>query len=233
MTTGAQEPLVHLKGVHRQFPGDPPVAALIDIHLAIWPGEYVAITGPSGSGKSTLLNLLGCLDRPTEGEHWFASHEVGRLSDNQRAGFRARRVGFVFQAFHLLPHRSLLENLMLAGLYSGLPRALRREQAEAALARVGLSHRLAFRPTRLSGGERQRGAIARATVGRPPMLLCDEPTGNLDSASSAVVLRLLDEFSAAGQTIVLITHDMDVSARSRRQIRIGDGRIVSDTGRRA
>jgi ABC-type lipoprotein export system ATPase subunit len=219
-------PVVELRGVSRTFDRDPPVHALRGVDLTIWPGEWLAIVGPSGSGKSTLLNVLGLLDRQTEGTYRLDGTDVNSLDDLARAGVRGRRIGFIFQAFHLLPHRTVLENVMLAELYVGLPRQGRRERALAALDRVGLLDRAYFLPTRLSGGQRQRAAIARALMAEPSVLLCDEPTGNLDSKSAANVLDILGELSASGLTLIVITHDEHVAARAHRRVRIIDGQLV-------
>ncbi|WP_136519284.1 MULTISPECIES: ABC transporter ATP-binding protein [Cellulomonas] len=218
-------PVVELRGVTRQFPGDPPVHALHPTDLTVRAGEYLSVVGPSGSGKSTLLHLLGLLDSPTDGEYLLDGRPTSGAGERERAALRATRIGFVFQAFHLLPHRTVLENVLLATVYSGVPRAERRERAVAALERVGLAHRLDFLPTVLSGGERQRTAVARAVVARPAVLLADEPTGNLDSASSESVLALFDELHAEGLTLLVITHDDEVSARAQRRVRIADGRL--------
>lgn len=217
------EPVVQLTGVSRTFGGDPPVHALRGVDLTIWPGEWLAVVGPSGSGKSTLLNVLGLLDRQTAGTYRFEGADVNVLDDLCRAGLRGRRIGFVFQAFHLLPHRSVLENVMLAELYVGAPRRGRRERALAALDRVGLTERADFLPTRLSGGQRQRAAIARALMGEPSLLLCDEPTGNLDSHSADNLLDVLAQLSHDGLTLVVITHDEHVASRADRRVRIVDG----------
>lgn len=218
-------PVVELRSVERQFPGDPPVHALHPADLSVGAGEYVSVIGPSGSGKSTLLNLLGLLDRPSGGEYLLDGIPTAQAGERERADLRARHIGFVFQAFHLLPHRTVLENVLLATIYSGVPRAERRDRAVEALDRVGLSHRLDFRPTVLSGGERQRTAVARAVVSRPRVLLADEPTGNLDSESSAAVLGLFDELHADGLTLLVITHEDAVSARAQRRVRIIDGHL--------
>jgi putative ABC transport system ATP-binding protein len=225
----AEQPLLELCGVGREYPGEPPVTALSEVDLAIQRGEYVAVVGPSGSGKSTLLNVIGCLDRPTSGSYVFEATDTAKLGDGEVAGLRASRIGFVFQAFHLLAHRTVIENVMLAELYGPGDRRGRLKRAAAALQRVGLDHRKGFLPTRLSGGERQRVAIARAIVTRPALLLCDEPTGNLDSGNAANILGLLDDLSGEGQTIVVITHDGQVSARAMRTLRMVDGRL-SDAG---
>jgi len=219
-------PVVELRGVSRTFDRDPPVHALRGVDLTIWSGEWLAIVGPSGSGKSTLLNVLGLLDRPTEGTYRLDGVDVNSLDDLARAGLRGRRIGFVFQSFHLLPHRSVLENVMLAELYVGAPRRGRRERALEALERVSLLERASFLPTRLSGGQRQRAAIARALMAEPSLLLCDEPTGNLDSKSAANVLDILGELSRGGLTLVVITHDEHVAARADRRVRIIDGQLV-------
>jgi putative ABC transport system ATP-binding protein len=182
--------------------------------------------GPSGSGKSTLLNVLGCLDRPTAGTYRLDGLDVQSLGDRELTALRGQRLGFVFQSFHLLPHRTVLENVMLAELYTGAPRAGRRERAGAALDRVGLGHRVDFLPTRLSGGERQRAAIARALVGEPSLLLADEPTGNLDTHNTDAILDLFDQLRRDGLTVVVITHDAHVSDRAARVVRIVDGELT-------
>jgi ABC-type lipoprotein export system ATPase subunit len=219
-------PVVELRGISRTFDRDPPVHALRGVDLTIYRGEWLAVVGPSGSGKSTLLNVLGLLDRQTEGTYRFDGVDVNELDDLARAGLRGRRIGFVFQAFHLLPHRTVLENVMLAELYVGAPRHGRRERALLALERVGLLDRAYFLPTRLSGGQRQRAAIARSLMANPSLLLCDEPTGNLDSKSAANVLDILGELSGSGLTLVVITHDEHVAARADRRVRIVDGQLV-------
>ncbi|WNB87624.1 ABC transporter ATP-binding protein [Cellulomonas sp. ATA003] len=212
-----------MRGVTRAFAGDPPVEALRRADLVVHPGEYVSIVGPSGSGKSTLLHILGLLDRPTTGDYLLDGLATRDLAEQDRSALRGGRIGFVFQSFHLLPHRSVLDNVLLATLYSGVPRAERRERALAALERVGMSHRLDFLPPVLSGGERQRVAVARAVIASPHVLLADEPTGNLDSVTSGGVLDLFDELHAEGLTLVVITHDPTVSARAHRCVRITDG----------
>ena len=227
--TPAALPVVELQEAGRTYTaGDVLVPALTGASMAVHPGEYVAVVGPSGSGKSTMLNLLGLLDRPTEGTCLLEGIDTATLSEGQRAGLRSRRIGFVFQSFHMLAHRTVLENVLLATIYNGMPRAERVPAAKAALQRVGLGHRMGFLPTRLSGGERQRVAIARATVTRPALLLCDEPTGNLDTATGEAVLALFDELLASGLTLVVVTHDPRASAHARRIIRLLDGRIVED-----
>jgi putative ABC transport system ATP-binding protein len=215
--------VVELAGVSRSFPGPPVVHAVRGVDLRIERNEYVSIVGPSGSGKSTLLHLVGLLDRPTSGTYRLDGIDTAALSERDRAALRGQRIGFVFQAFHLLAHRSVLENVMLALVHGGHARAGRRELAAVALDRVGLAHRMTFSPATLSGGERQRAAIARALVGGPSLLLADEPTGNLDSTTSAGVLDLFDELHDSGITLAVITHDEQVSGRAQRRVRITDG----------
>lgn len=221
-------PVIELQGVGRSFDaGDVAVPALVGANVVIDQGEYVAVVGPSGSGKSTMLNIVGLLDRPTAGTYWLEGVDTSTLSEGQRAGLRSRRIGFVFQSFHLLAHRTVLENVMLATIYNRMERADRIPAAEAALRRVGLGHRMGFYPTRLSGGERQRVALARALVTRPALLLADEPTGNLDSVTGGSVLAMFDELRADGLTLVVVTHDDKVSTHADRAIRLRDGRIES------
>ncbi len=222
-------PVIRMCGVGRTYPGPPPVHALRDVDLEIEPGAYVAITGPSGAGKSTLLNLLGLLDRPSNGTCELDGIDVSRLPERDRSGLRGARIGFVFQSFHLLPHRTALENVMLAEIYNHRPHAARADAAAMALIRVGLAHRIHALPRTLSGGERQRVAIARAVVNMPRLLLCDEPTGNLDSVSTATLLDLLGSLNDLGLTVIVITHDPSVAARARRTISMLDGRVVSDS----
>lgn len=221
--------VLKLNKIGRQYGSDPPIHALIDVDLQVAPGEWLAITGPSGAGKSTLLNILGCLDRPTSGSYFLDGIDTAELSDSERAGLRSHRIGFVFQAFHLLPHRTVLENVMLAEVYRKQPQRGRRERARAALERVGLGHRVDFFPTKLSGGEKQRVAIARALIGSPSLLLCDEPTGNLDSKSSADLLALFDRLNQEGVTLVVVTHDENVANRAGRRVHIIDGKLTEMT----
>ncbi|MFI6319847.1 ABC transporter ATP-binding protein [Nonomuraea sp. NPDC050556] len=217
------DPVIELREVCREFPADPPVRALADISLEVGRGDYLAIVGPSGSGKSTLLNTLGLLDRPTSGAYLLDGIETSKLKDGQRTRLRGEKIGFVFQSFHLLPHRTVVENVMLAEVYGGHQRKDRRRRALAMLDKVGMSHRVGFLPDRLSGGERQRVAIARALMGEPSLLLCDEPTGNLDTSNTAAVLDLFDDLQKQGLTILVITHEHEVSSRARRRVRITDG----------
>ncbi|WP_089729826.1 ABC transporter ATP-binding protein/permease [Candidatus Thiosymbion oneisti] len=221
--------VLDLAGIGRRYGTEPPIHALTDIHLGIDQGDWVAITGPSGSGKSTLLNILGCLDRPTAGTYHIDGIDTTSLTDRERAGVRSRRIGFVFQSFHLLAYRSVLENVMLAEVYRNRPQAGRRERAITALQRVGLGHRLEYMPTRLSGGERQRVAIARAIVGSPSLLLCDEPTGNLDSKNSTAIMDLFEQLNQEGLTLVIVTHDPKVADRAPRRVHIVDGRLTDLT----
>jgi putative ABC transport system ATP-binding protein len=224
-------PAIKLATVSRTFGGAAPVHALVDVNLTVPQGEYAAIMGPSGSGKSTLLNVLGLLDRPSAGHYKLDGIDVGQLTEDQRTALRGQRIGFVFQAFHLLDHRTARENVELAMLYNGPHvQASSRERAQVAaniLAQVGLGHRIDASPATMSGGERQRVAIARALVNRPSLLLCDEPTGNLDSVTAAAVMGLFEELHASGQTIVVITHDQQISARAGVRHRIIDGHLVA------
>ncbi|MDX3234194.1 ABC transporter ATP-binding protein [Streptomyces sp. ME03-5709C] len=224
--------VIRLDRVGRTFDSDPPVHALRDVDLVVRRGEHLSIVGPSGSGKSTLLNTLGLLDRPTSGAYWLDGVETNTLGDLQRTALRGSRIGFVFQSFHLLPYRTVDENVMLAETYRrprpGRGRSGRGARAREALDRVGLGHRIGFRPDRLSGGERQRVAIARALMSEPALLLCDEPTGNLDSENTESVLDLFDRLSGQGMTLVVITHEETVSVRADRRVRISDGRLTEE-----
>ncbi|MEU3018796.1 MULTISPECIES: ABC transporter ATP-binding protein [unclassified Nocardiopsis] len=219
---------VEFTGVSRHYPGG--VRALDGVDLRVERGELLAIVGPSGSGKSTLLNLLGTLDAPTAGTVRVFDHDVGSLSDDQLAALRARRIGFVFQQFHLAPNVRAVDNVADGLLYSGAPFRERLRRAHRALERVGLADRARHRPHELSGGQKQRVAIARAVVGSPPLLLADEPTGALDTASGEAVMRVLGELNEDGVTVVVITHDRELAASLPRRVEVRDGRVVSDSG---
>jgi putative ABC transport system ATP-binding protein len=217
---------VVLEEVERTYPGTPPVEALRPATLSIPQGDYVAVVGPSGSGKSTLLNVLGLLDTPTGGRYVLDGFDTGNLSVRERAGLRGSRIGFVFQAFHLIAHRTVVENVALAGLYSHRPKTERVKAARLAVDRVGLSHRAEFLPSHLSGGERQRVAIARALAANPRMLLCDEPTGNLDSRRAGEIVELFEVLRADGLTVVIVTHDESLAARAARRLHVHDGVVT-------
>ncbi len=218
--------VVELEGVTKEYPGG--VTALRGVGLTVMEGELLGIVGPSGSGKSTLLHIVGTLDRPTAGTVAIAGHDVSKLSDRALSALRSRHIGFVFQSFHLVPGISARDNVAEGLLYSGLPRGERRRRAAEALGRVGLGDRVHHKPHELSGGQKQRVAIARAVVGEPDLLLADEPTGALDTASGEAVMELLHDLNADGATIAVITHDHEIAASLPRQVRIRDGEVVAD-----
>ena len=222
-------PVVELRHVSRTFGSDPPVQALRGVDLVVQRGDAIAIVGPSGSGKSTLLNIVGCLDRPSGGSYLIDGIDVSTIAEGELAALRGRLIGFVFQTFNLLGHRTVLENVMLSEVYLGVPREGRRERAFAALDRVGVAQRADFLPAKLSGGQQQRVAIARALLGSPSLLLCDEPTGNLDSTNTATVLELFEGLVAEGMTMLLITHDHEVAERMPRRTSIVDGQLTEQS----
>lgn len=230
---GPATALLALVDVERTYKGPPPVTALLPTNLSIQAGDSVSLMGRSGSGKSTLLNLMGLLDQPTSGTVRFAGLDTSSLSDRKISAVRANSIGFVFQSFNLIPQRTATENVILGLIYQGVPHSERGSLALQALDRVNMRHRSSALPAHLSGGERQRVAIARAIAGRPALLLCDEPTGNLDAANSAAVLDLLDSLRADGITVVVVTHDIDVAARSHRHLVMTDGRVREEPARMA
>jgi putative ABC transport system ATP-binding protein len=224
-----EAPVISLRGVYRTYEmGDYTLNALDDVSLDIARNEYVAIIGASGSGKSTMMNIIGCLDRVTAGDYLLNGRNVGDMNEAELATARNREIGFVFQSFNLLPRASALKNVMQPLVYRGIPRAKRKHMAAEALTHVGLGDRIDSLPNQMSGGQRQRVAISRALVGRPAILLADEPTGNLDSKTSYEIMGLIDQLHATGQTIIMVTHEPDIAAHCERVIRLEDGRIASD-----
>ena len=223
------EPVLSLRGIRRDFPmGNQWVRVLKGIDLDVQPGEYIALMGPSGSGKSTLMNLLGCLDTPTSGSYFLAGEDVSRMDDDALAEVRNKKIGFVFQTFNLLPRQTALQNVALPLVYAGWSKADRQARATEVLGMVGLGDRMDHQPNQLSGGQRQRVAIARALVNTPSMVLADEPTGNLDSATSVEIMRLVDEIHARGNTLVVVPHEEDIARHAKRIVRLRDGLIESD-----
>ncbi|WP_116202028.1 ABC transporter ATP-binding protein [Amycolatopsis circi] len=223
------KPVIAVSGLRKTYgSGETAVHALRGVDLQVWPGEYVAIMGASGSGKSTLLNMLGCLDTPTSGRYLLDGFSVADLNERQLSLLRNRKIGFIFQSFNLVPRTSALSNVELPMVYSGLKRGERRRRAFAALEMVGLTDRAKHLPNELSGGQQQRVAVARALVGGPALLLADEPTGNLDHASTVDILGVFDRLNALGRTVVVITHEDEVAHHAHRVVRVSDGRIVSD-----
>ena len=221
--------IIRIEGLERRYDmGGEVIHALRGVSLVIRANEYVAIMGPSGSGKSTLMNVLGCLDTPDGGTYWLNGEEVSRLSDDALARVRNREIGFVFQTFNLLPRASALHNVELPLIYAGLPAAERRGRARTALERVGLGNRMDHRPNELSGGQRQRVAIARALVNTPSILLADEPTGNLDSTTSAEIMAVFADLHRQGQTVIMVTHEPDIAEHAERVVTLRDGRVESD-----
>lgn len=220
--------VLSLTDVTKSYATTPPVHALRGVSMAVTEGELMAVVGPSGSGKSTMLHIMGTLDRPTAGEVTVAGHTVSDLTDRELSGLRAHQIGFVFQQFHLLTGYSALDNVADGLLYTGMSLDERRQRAEVALRTVDLGHRLGHVATQLSGGERQRVAVARAIVGDPAIVLADEPTGNLDSKTSAGIVALLHRLNAEGSTIVVVTHDLDIAGSLPRTVRLRDGRVESD-----
>lgn len=221
------QPIVRLENISKTYGfGNTEVHALESVDLTIESGEYCAIMGPSGSGKSTAMNMIGCLDRPTSGSYYLDGMDVSRLSDDELAHIRNRKLGFVFQQFHLLPQLTAMENVMLPMVYGGVPMQERRDRAAEALTRVGLANRLNNRPTQLSGGQQQRVAIARAIVNRPLLLLADEPTGALDSHTTREVMDIFEELNSSGITVVMVTHEADVAKLTNRIVWFRDGKVV-------
>lgn len=233
MTTEAQ-PLIRIDKLSKEYRmGGESLKALDEVSLTVRHGDFVAIIGPSGSGKSTLMNIVGCLDTATSGSYWLDGEEVSRLKDNKLAEIRNRKIGFIFQSFNLLTKLTAYENVELPLIYQGIHARKRKEQVHEALRKVGLEERMNHRPVELSGGQQQRVAIARALAGNPPMLLADEPTGALDTKTGKDVMQFIRELNGLGHTIVLITHDLDISRQAKRIVRIQDGRLSEEAGRPA
>ena len=231
MTEQAAVPVIRVRDLHRIFQvGTQTVRAVQGIDLDVAQGEYVAIMGSSGSGKTTLMNMLGCLDTPTSGSYHLGGVEVSSYGDDSLADIRNREIGFVFQTFNLLPRNTAAQNVELPLVYAGVTPTQRRQRVAEALERVGLSDRASHKPNELSGGQRQRVAIARALVNKPSLILADEPTGNLDSTTSAEIIGILGELNTWGHTVIIVTHEEDVATHCRRVLRLHDGRLVSDTG---
>lgn len=222
-------PIIQLVNIYKSyFLGKEEIPVLKDINLKVHKNEYVALMGPSGSGKSTLMNILGCLDQPTKGQYFLNGIDVSTMNDNELAQIRNKFIGFVFQTFHLLPRNTALENVEMPLIYAGLQKKERTEKAKIALEKVGLKDRMHHKPNELSGGQRQRVAIARALVNNPSLILADEPTGNLDSKTSIEIMQLLEDIYQQGNTIVLVTHEEDISRYARRIVRLKDGQIFAD-----
>ena len=223
------EPLIRVENLHKIYnPGENEVRALDGVSLTIEKGEFVAIVGHSGSGKSTLVNMLGCLDTPTSGHYYLNGRDVSGLTDNQLSEIRNQEIGFIFQGFNLIPNLDAIGNVELPLIYRGVSKQTRRRLATAALTKVGLGKRMKHRPGELSGGQQQRVAVARAIAAQPPVILADEPTGNLDSRSTVEIMNILKELHKSGRTVIVITHDDDIARQSRRVIRISDGRVEAD-----
>lgn len=223
------EEIIRIEGLTKHYRiGDEVIKALNGVDLFIRKNEYVALMGPSGSGKSTIMNIIGCLDTPTSGSYFLNGPDVAQLSDNELAEIRNKEIGFVFQTFNLLPRYSALDNVALPLVYAGIPKEERQERAKQALISVGLGDRLHHKPNELSGGQRQRVAVARALVNRPSIILADEPTGNLDTKTSHEIMGLFDDIHAAGNTIVIVTHEEDIARMARRIVRMRDGKVESD-----
>ena len=223
-------PVIDIKDIYKIYNSlDTEVRALDGVSLSVDNGEYVAIVGSSGSGKSTLMNIIGCLDTPTKGSYYLNNENVSTLSDKRLSQIRNNQIGFIFQGYNLIPNLDALENVELPRMYRGLDRDKRRKISLEALERVGMGHRIHHRPSQLSGGQQQRVAIARAIASCPPLILADEPTGNLDSVSGSEVIKIIQELNNDGQTVILITHDNEIAKSAKRIIRISDGKIITDS----